>query len=150
MAQAPTVAMVGLKALQKDLAKAAADTGPLNRAFAAAGRAAAQPVYAAARSALPQDSGRLAGDLRISATKSGASVRMGRSSVRYAGWVEFGGHRHAPYESSRDYSPRGRFLFPAAVTLAGTVPGLYTTALAKALDGLTWTNETASPATVHD
>jgi len=147
---APTVALVGLRAMQRDLVKAAADTGALNTAFKAAGKAAAQPVYAAAKSALPQDTGRLAGDLRIGATKSGASIRMGRSSVRYAGWVEFGGHRKAPHESSRDYDSRGRFLFPSAVSLAGTVPGLYSTALQKALDGLPWTNETASPASIHD
>jgi hypothetical protein len=150
MAAAPQVALVGMRALQRDLARLAADQGSLNRAFAAAGKQAAAPVYAAAKSALPSVSGRLANDLRVTGTKSGASLRMGRSSIRYAGWVEFGGHRKAPHESSRDYDSRGRFLFPTAQRLAATVPPAYAAALTTALGGVTWTNETTTAGGVHD
>jgi hypothetical protein len=150
MAAAPTVALVGMRALQRDLAKLAADQGQLNKAFAAAGKQAAAPVYAAAKSALPQTSGKLANDLRVTGTKSGASIRMGRSSIRYAGWTEFGGHRKVPHSSTRDYDSRGRFLFPTAQRLAVTVPPLYTTALTHALAGVAWTNEGTQGGGVHD
>ena len=147
---APTVAVVGLRAMQKDLYRLVDDRGPLNRAFAAAGRQAAEPVYAAAKGALPQVSGRLANDLRIGATKSGATVRMGRASVRYAGWVEFGGHRKAPHESSRDYDPRGRYLFPNAVQLAARSARLYSDAVEQVFVGYPWTNTGTDPGSVHD
>ena len=147
---APTVAVVGLRAMQKDLYRLVDDRGPLNRAFQAAGRQAAEPTHAAAKAALPQVSGRLAGDLRIGATKSGATVRMGRASIRYAGWVEFGGHRKAPHPSSRDYDPRGRYLFPNAVRLAPAAAATYATALERTLNNFPWTNESGDGGAVHD
>jgi hypothetical protein len=151
MAQAPTVAVIGLKAFQRDVKRLTGDAGPLNKACSAAGRTAAAPVAAATRSALPQVSGRLAGDVRVSATRSGASVRMGRSSIRYAGWVEFGGHRHAPHESERAYDSRGRYMFPAAVQLASSSARLYSAALAKAFDSFGWSNPAdAAAGAVHD
>jgi hypothetical protein len=140
MAQAPQVQILGAKALLRDMAKLGSDTGALNKQMSAAARHAVEPVADVARSTLPQVSGRLAGDVRVSATKSGAAVRMGRSSLRYAGWVEFGGHRRAPHESSRDYDPRGRYLFPAALRLSGEVAADYSTAIQRALDGFQWTN----------
>jgi hypothetical protein len=147
---APTVAVIGLRAMQKDLYRLVDDRGPLNRAFAAAGRQAAEPVYAAAQAALPRVSGRLANDLRIGATKSGATVRMGRASVRYAGWVEFGGHRRAPHDSERAYDPRGRYLFPNAARLAPAAAAAYATALERELNNFPWTNTSIDPGGVHD
>jgi hypothetical protein len=75
---------------------------------------------------------------------------MGRSSLRYAGWVEFGGHRMAPHDSSRDYSPRGRYLFPAAVQLESVAGRFYSDSTQRALDAFGWTNETSDPEGVHD
>jgi uncharacterized protein YfaQ (DUF2300 family) len=150
MAQAPVAAVIGLRALNRDLNKLVTDRGPLNKAMSQAGRTAAEPVAGAARGALPQDTGRLAGDVRVNATRSGATVRMGRSSIRYAGWVEFGGHRGAPHDSQRDYLPNGRFLFPNARQLAGTVLARYTDALQSALDAYPWENEATSGDQVHD
>jgi hypothetical protein len=141
----PVVAVVGLKALLRDVAKLTSDSGPLNKACAAAGRQAATPIAAATKSALPQVSGRLAGDVRVNATKSGASVRMGRSSLRYAGWVEFGGHRHAPHESERAYDSRGRYLFPNAIQLGASSARLYSDALTKAFNDFNWSNQDSTP-----
>ena len=103
MATAPTVAVVGMRALMRDVTAMSGPRGALTLALINAARQAAEPLAAVTRSSLPQVSGRLAGDVRVSASRSGANVRMGRASVRYAGWVEFGGHRRAPHESSRDY-----------------------------------------------
>jgi hypothetical protein len=147
MTQAPQVTVVGMKALAKDLAKLTDDRGALNKALAGAGAAAAAPVAAATRASLPQDSGKLAGDVRVTATKSGAAVRMGRSSVRYAGWVEFGGTRKAPHGSSRPFLSQGRYMFPRAAELAGSAAALYTDAVTKAIDNFPWTNTGDS---VHD
>jgi hypothetical protein len=146
----PVTQIVGMSALRKDVARLTGDAGPLNAALKAAGVIAAQPVADVTRSTLPQDSGRLAGDVRVSGTKTGASVRMGRASIRYAGWVEFGGHRKVPHASTRQYVPIGRYLFPAALTLATRTAGLYSTAVSVALGNFNWTNSTADAAAVHD
>jgi hypothetical protein len=150
MAQPPVAAVVGLRALNRDLNRLVDDRGPLNKSLSAAGRGAVEPVAAAVRSALPHVSGTLAGDVRVNATRSGATVRMGRKSINYAGFVEFGGNRHRPHDSARDYISTGRYMFPAARTLAGPTLAAYTTALQQALDAYPWTNETGDGAHVHD
>jgi hypothetical protein len=150
MANDVTVGVVGLNALKRDLTKAAGDRGAINAAFSKAGAAAVAPVAAAVRGALPHQSGTLAGDVRVTATRSGGTVRMGRASVRYAGWVEFGGHRRDPHDSDRTYLAGGRYLFPAARDLAPKALAAYTPALEAALDAYPWTNTTSDGAAVHD
>jgi hypothetical protein len=150
MAATPTVGVVGMRALSRDIQKMTADRGPLNTAMKAAGREAAEPVAAVTRSTLPQVSGRLAGDVRIGATRTGASVRMGRASIRYAGWVEFGGTRRNPHVSTRNYDPRGRYLFPAAVQTASLSARLYSQAVTNTFANYRWTNETNNPGAIHD
>jgi hypothetical protein len=146
----PVVAMVGLRALNRDLNRLADDRGPLNAAFRQAGRAAIEPIANAARAAVPSDSGTLSGTIRTNASRSGATVRMGTSKVRYAGWVEFGGNRHRPHDSSRDFIRDGRFLFPAARPLAASAATAYTAALNEALGAFDWTNQGDNGAAVHD
>jgi hypothetical protein len=146
----PVVALVGLRALGRDLDRATGDRGPVNAMLRQAGLQAAQPVADVARSAVPTVSGTLAGDVRANATRSGATVRMGRARINYAGWVEFGGRRRRPHDSEREYLPNGRYLFPAARQLAATVPALYSDALEAAFNNLDWTNSTTDGGAVHD
>ena len=155
MADDPVVAIVGIKALAKDINKLADDTkGPLFKAIVAAGKTAAEPVAAATRSALPRsdrqtdDAGLLAGSVRSSGTRTGASVRMGSKTVPWAGWVEFGGTRHKPFVSSREFVKDGRYMFPAARGLAERSEQLYSAALQKVFttSGV-WTNPGDDP---HD
>jgi hypothetical protein len=145
MAAAPEVAVVGMGALRRDLARLGADTGPLNRQLAAAGRRAIEPVAEAARSAVPKNTGTLAGDIRVSGTKSGATVRMGRAKIPYAGPVEFGG-----WPPGRPFVKDGRYLFPAARALAGAAATEYAPAVQAALDAFDWSNVTGDPAAVRD
>ena len=77
-------------------------------------------------------------------------VRMGRANLRYAGWVEFGGTRRVPHPSVRPYTPRGRYLFPAAVQLSATSARYYSQATAAAFERFRWTNSTSNPEGVHD
>lgn len=145
----PVVAIVGIKALSRDINKLTDDVrSPLFKAIQAAGRAAADPVAAATRSALPTSTrsnvpaaGQLAASVRTSGTRTGAAVRMGSARVPWAGWVEFGGTRHRPFESSRPFVKDGRYLFPAARSLAERSEQLYSSALSKvfATAGV-WTN----------
>jgi hypothetical protein len=146
------VQVVGLRALNRDVTRLAGKNGPLAKALAAAGTQAVEPIAAATRSALPQVSGRLAGDVRVSGLPAGAAVQMGRSSLRYAGWVEFGGRRRAPHESVRSfgYQPRGTYLFPAAVQLEAVAARRYAQATNLAVNAYPWTNETSQPGGVHD
>ena len=155
MADDAVVDVVGLKALNADINKLAADQrGPLFKALANAGKTAAEPVAAATRSALPRsdrktvDAGRLRASVRASGTRTGASVRMGSKAVPWAGWVEFGGTRHKPFLSHRDYVKDGRYLFPAARDLAERSFQLYSDALTQVFgSSVVWTNSGGEP---HD
>jgi hypothetical protein len=152
MANNATVGVVGVKALLSDLKKMGADTGPLAKAISAAGLKAVQPVAALARSSVPHSSDTLAGDIRTNATKTGATVRMGRARVNYAGWVEFGGTRpQGPSNrAARPFIRSGRYLFPAAEQLKGTVAEDYSAAIQKMLDTFPWTNTASNGGAVHD
>jgi hypothetical protein len=148
----PTVDVVGLRALVRDANRLCDDAGPLNKALSAAGKQAAEPVaaqarssYPQARSSYPQVSGRLAGSVRTSGTRSGAAVRVGSKALPYAGPVDFGG-----YPAGREYVAAGRYLFPAAEQLASTAAELYSAGAQKAFDGFNWTNETTAAEAVHD
>jgi hypothetical protein len=148
MAAQPQVAVVGLRALIRDFQKMSLDTSPLNPALIAAGKAAAAPIAVAATSALPKTTGTLAGDVRSSGTRTGATVRMGRAKIPYAGWVEFGGDR--PDGSSRPFYRDGRFLFPAARGLAETAAVTYSEKLGPALEAFAWSNTGTDPTRVAD
>lgn len=145
MAQQPAVALVGMKALRRDVTRLTQDGGALNKALADAGRTAAQPVAAAVRESVPQVTGRLAGDVRVLASRTGASVRMGRASVPYAGPVDFGG-----WPEGRDYVAEGRYMFPAAEALGETAATDYANATQRSLDAFGWSNETNNAEAVHD
>jgi hypothetical protein len=158
MAQAPEVALVGVKPLFRDLKRLGADTGPLAKAFSAAGKKAVAPIADAVRARLPVSDrtdrwtkpGRLAADVRTNATRTGATVRMGRASLRYAGWIEFGGDLKNPHPATRDYVKGGRYLFPAAQALTAAAAEDYAIAAQAALDAFDWTNITTDGSAVHD
>jgi hypothetical protein len=147
---APVIGLVGMRALRKDIKRQTDNTASqLYNGIKAAGRLAASPVAAATRDALPRATGRLAGDVRVSATRTGASVRMGRATVPYAGYIDFGGN--LPRGQSRPYIPTGRFLFPAARALAARAAADYSRALSTVLASpAIWTNDTANEGAVHD
>jgi hypothetical protein len=142
---APTVGVIGLRALNRDAKRLCADTGPLNKALSDAGKKASAPILAAVRSSVPKDSGALGGSARVTASRSGAAVRMGRASVPYAGPVDFGG-----WPGDRGYEAGGRYLFPAGQRLAGTAATLYAAGCDRAFAAFDWTNATTTAEAVHD
>ena len=148
----PVVGIVGARALRKDLSRLADDaTSPLYAAMKQAGKDAAEPVAAATRATLPHVTGTLAADVRTSGTKTGAAVRMGRASVPYAGWVEFGGTRHKPHESERPFIKTGRYLYPAARDLGEQAARSHSDALAVLFERSDiWTNTTSDGSAVRD
>jgi hypothetical protein len=149
---APVVGIVGMDALRRDLARMSTDvSGPLYREIKAAGKAAVEPVAARTRGSLPHVSGTLAGSVRTSGTRTGGSVRVGRATVAYAGWIDFGGTK--PDGAEREYMPQGRYLFPAAQGLAQPAADAYSAAIGRILNGAggaVWTNTTTDPGAVHD
>lgn len=152
---APVVGLVGMKALRRDIKHLTDDQqSALYRAIKAAGKDAAEPIAARARAEIPKvgkNAGRLAGDVRTSGTKTGAAVRMGRKTIPYAGWVEFGGRRTKPHESEREFVPSGRYLFPAAEGLASVAASKYSTAIANVLESSgVWSNAGADGSQVRD
>lgn len=151
MADAPTVAIVGLRALARDLRKLSKETaGPLVDALKQAGREAATPVANATRAAVPKESSALSSTARVSATRTGASVRYGTAKYPYAGWIEFGGVRRNPRLSRRPFVAGGRYLFPAAAAAGPSAARHYIEAVTAALEKFDWTNETTAAGSVHD
>lgn len=155
----PVVGVVGAKALRKDINRLVGDVrSPLFNAMKRAGYAAVQPIVGIVRSALPVSDrpassthkpGALSMDVRASGTQTGGSIRMGRKTIPYAGWVEFGGSR--PDGSERPFMAGGRYLFPAAVGDASRAATAYSDELTKLFgsSGI-WTNTNASPDGVID
>src|SRR5215471_18611575 len=141
-ASGSVVGVVGMAALRRDLNRLTDDVkSPLYAAIKAAGKGAVEPVASAVRGDLPHDTGTLAGSVRTSGTRTGGAVRMGRATVPYAGWIDFGGSR--PDGSERSYVPDGRYLFPAARGLQSVAADRYSAALDQvfASNGI-WTNVT--------
>lgn len=147
MAKPAVVQIVGLAALRRDLNRMGKEkNSPLYAILTAGARQAADPIAARVRASLPRRSGRLAGDVRISTTKTGASMRMGRKSIPYAGPVDFGG-----YPGERDYLPNGRYMFPAAHALASTARNTYSAAMDRVMNSSSvWTNTSTNPGSIHD
>lgn len=130
------VDVLGLRALMRDLKRLADPrAGDLAAALAQAGRQAAQPVADAVRSAYPSKSGRLAGSVRVTGSRSGAAVRVGRKNVAYAGPVDFGG-----YPGDRPYIASGRYLYPAMLAQQTQVVAAYQQAVTAAVNQFDWTN----------
>jgi HK97 gp10 family phage protein len=157
MASAAVVGVVGLNALARDIKRLTTDeASPLFEAMKAAGRKAAGPVADRARGTIPVDTGtdhdgRLRDDVRVTATRTGAAVRMGRKTIPYAGWVEFGGSRKKPHTSSRTFVKTGRYLFPAAAGLSSISAELYSQSLAAVFGNPgVWTNTGTNPEAVRD
>jgi len=157
MASQPIVAIDGAKALRRDINKLVTDErSAIYTAMKEAARTALEPIAAETRSRLPvsrrrnnryHTRGQLKSSVRLSLLRTGGGVRMGPTSRRYAGWVEFGGNRHRPHESSREFIKNGRYLFPAARDLSARAATLYAQGLQRAFDSYHWTNEGAN---AHD
>ena len=154
------VKIEGLTALRKDVDRMCTDQrGPMFAALKQAGYAAVAPIVPAARDRIPASDrprsgyhrpGGLQNSIRASAYRSGAAVRMGSNAEPEAGWMEFGGTRHAPHNSSRSYARDGRYLFPAARGLAPAAAAQYVHALNDIFgSGRVWTNTTDSAGSVQ-
>jgi len=139
--------VVGIQALTRDLLRLADEhSGQLLPYLQRAAMQAMYPIADATRGALPHLTGRLAGTVRVAKSRTGASVREGGiHGVVYAGPVDFGG-----YPDDRPYLPNGRYLFPTAQKLSSKAESIYNVAVAKALEGMVWTNTTSTPGAVHD
>lgn len=86
MADSGGVRIDGLSTVVKDLQKLGVEVDDLKDAFAAIAKEAAER----AASHAPRDSGTLASGIRGNRAKSKASVIAGRSSVPYAGAINYG------------------------------------------------------------
>ncbi|HSS09738.1 MAG TPA: hypothetical protein VLL25_07630 [Acidimicrobiales bacterium] len=133
MAQMPTVEVVGLKGLRRDLIKIADDD--IVKAFVDAGLKVAEPLVARIRAVLPFDTGELSGSARAAKVRTGATIRVGSARVPYAGPTEFGG-----YPGSRPFMAGGRYIFPTAAAYAQTAVDTYTQAVNDIFANYRWSN----------
>ncbi|MGP5362152.1 hypothetical protein ACTXLB_02460 [Brachybacterium tyrofermentans] len=83
---APLVEIDGARELRRTLRAAGDDLEDLK----AANQAAANIAAAAARTKAPKLTGRLAGDIRASGTKTAGIIRAGRKKIPYAGPIHWG------------------------------------------------------------
>jgi hypothetical protein len=152
----PVVGIIGMAALRRDINRMVDEVqGPLYRAIRQAGKEAVEPVAEKTRGVIPrsgrgsEDRKHLTDDVRTSGNKTGGVVRMGRASVPWAGWVEFGGSR--PDGSERDFRPSGRYLFPSAYLLKDVAATKYSQALAEVFASAgVWTNTSTDGGEIHD
>lgn len=152
----PVVQVDGLRALSRDLTKLGDAGAPLIAEIKKAAKTAAQPVLVKARSSWPLtgiDHKHHDDSLRISPTKTGATIREGGKAYGGTGWLEFGGYRRQPRGgyAQRDRMPNGRYLFPAAQGLASTAGPAFSDAVQQILDrSSVWTNSGSEATAVHD
>jgi hypothetical protein len=143
---AAAVQIVGLRAMMRDLATMSDPIGgALLKAMREAGKEAVQPVADAVRNALPSKTGTLRGTVRVSSTRTGATLRVGRKTIPYAGPVDFGG-----YPGQREFLREGRYLYPTMQAHQAQVVREYEAAIGRAVDHFPWTNYTNDPKAVHD
>jgi hypothetical protein len=83
------VTVTGAKELRRAMKRMGADLKDLT----AVNRAAAQPVLEESRRLVPRVSGTLGRSIRLTASRTGASVRAGKAAVPYAGPIHFGWRR---------------------------------------------------------
>lgn len=86
MATSAGIRVEGMRTLRATLRKAGDDLSDLKEAHAAA----AGIVVPAARASAPRRTGRLAGNVRGSGTKTGAVIRAGGARVPYAAPIHWG------------------------------------------------------------
>jgi hypothetical protein len=97
-------------------------------------RKVADMVAAEAEPKAPRRSGRLAGTMRAAGTQSAAIVRVGRSSVPYAGPIHWGwearGIKAQPWiaeAADREFEPAQQLYLQALEAIIATVEGTTTT-----------------------
>lgn len=130
MAQ-PLAQIIGLDQLRRQLLRM--DRDVFGQAFVDAGVQAANPIASAVRSAIPRDTGNLAGTVRVAKIKTGAAIRVGTARYPYVGPLEFGG-----YPGERPFIRPGRYIYPTATPLTAKAVDTYSNQVQKALDDYPW------------
>jgi hypothetical protein len=141
VANQPVVQVIGLRALFRDLTKMSDPAaGVLAKAMSAAGKDAFTPVATELAAAYPHRSGRLAASVRVTSSRTGAAIRVGKKAVPYAGPVDFGG-----YPAGREYLKDGRYLYPTVRRHTAAAVVEYERAVTAAVNTYAWTNESNNP-----
>lgn len=99
--------------------------GGLDKELGQAGKKAAAIVAEAAARKVPVRSGRARDSLRSKVSYGGGAVVFGRSSVPYAGWLEFGGAVGRNDSVKRPVVRGGRYIFPSLDEHRGEVLSSY-------------------------
>ena len=83
---------------------------------------------------MPRKTGRMASSVtgRLERNEQKATVGLVKSEVPYAGFVEFGGIRNRPYV------PKGRYLFPVALSAEAELKSAGTRAATDEIRGFSW------------
>lgn len=98
----------GLKELNRNLREVDRD---LPNVLRAAGNQAAQIVVRDAKGRVPRRSGRAAGSVKASSTRTAARVQGGGKRVPYYPWLDFGGHVGRNNSVSRPFLKEGRYIW---------------------------------------
>jgi hypothetical protein len=130
----PLVDVIGLKGVRRDMVRFGDESVPA--AMIEAGQAVMEPIavrIAGKLRGLPRASGRLAGTVRVSKVRTGASMRVGTAGVPYTGPVEFGA-----WPPGRPFKKGGRYIFPTAGDMADEAARRYSELVQKQIDRFPW------------
>jgi hypothetical protein len=153
------VEIKGLRELRRDLIRLDSDYFP--KAFIEAGLKVAEPLVGAVRSALPHDTGNMAGTVRTAKIRTGAAIRVGTAAYPYIGPLEFGGYPrpggarwvsggfrrggttyNPTVGGGRPFIAGGRHVFPTAQGQAPKAVDEYSKAVQEAIDRYPWSTPT--------
>ena len=106
---AEPIEVVGLAQLSKSLRKVSADAP---KALRVAINGVADQLVRLIRPRIPRRSGRAAGSLKASSTRTAARIGVGGSRAPYVPWLDFGGRTGRNRSVQRDFLKEGRYVYP--------------------------------------
>lgn len=127
----PLVDVIGLKGIRRDMVRFGDESVP--KAMIEAGVLVVEPIAARVRGRLPHRSGALAGTVRVSKVRTGASMRVGTAKVPYTGPVEFGA-----WPRGRPFIKGGRYIFPTAAGMSREASERYSRLIEEQINHFPW------------
>lgn len=120
----------GLAQLSRSLKRLDSD---LPKALRLAANEAAAVVVDAARADVPRRTGRAAGSIRASSTRTAARVTSGGKRAPWFPWLDYGGRTGRRKATHRPFISDGRYVYPAFYANRDRVEQVLSTALNKVI-----------------
>lgn len=120
----------GIKELSRSLKKVDADAP---KAMKGALNGVSTLIIGKAKPLIPKRSGRAAGSLRASSTRTEVKIRVGGSKAPYYPWLDFGGRTGIRGSVVRPFFKEGRYLYPTLSANSAEIAALLEGSLAEVI-----------------